>query len=99
MSTWTAVVVRWILLEQREPELLEAFHIHGAAVEHFFTRFQPSLLSVSIFWGSTLSLGCMSTWTAEVARWILFEQREPELLEAFLIHGAAVEHFLTRFQP
>jgi hypothetical protein len=43
MSTWTAVVARWILLEQRQPELLEAFHIHGAAVEHFLTRFQPSL--------------------------------------------------------
>jgi hypothetical protein len=37
MSTWTAVVARWILLEQRQPELLEAFHIHGAAVEHFTT--------------------------------------------------------------
>jgi hypothetical protein len=41
MSTWTAVVARWILLEQREPELLKAFPIHGAAVERFFTSFQP----------------------------------------------------------
>jgi hypothetical protein len=31
MSTWTAVVAHGILLEQRQPELLEAFHIHGAA--------------------------------------------------------------------
>jgi hypothetical protein len=41
MSTWTAVVARWILLEQRQPELLEAFPIHSAAVERFLTRFQP----------------------------------------------------------
>jgi hypothetical protein len=51
-----------------------------------------------MIWGLTLSLVCMSTWAALVARWILLEQRQPELLEAFPIHGAAVEHFLTRFQ-
>jgi hypothetical protein len=63
---------------------------------YFLTAF---LAWVPKFWGSTLSLGCMSTWTAVVARWILLEPRQPELLEAFHIHGAAVENFLTRFQP